>query len=527
MSKNVKRVIIAVVVLAVVVGGVWGGMNLLKDAQRENVKVFPVESIAMTNYWGDVSETSGMVTTDGIQKVYLSGTQTVSEVFVTEGQEVKAGDPLVAYDTTLSNLDVTRAEIALEKSKSQLETANRELRNLKNATSREYLESKYNSVMELLTQELANTPSANPTLPVIPMGTWTQEDPYYMPTPAGGLDLEAILEESGLEDIYIVLVDVEGGQYAAFHGLHLAWVAEEPEEGEEPAAPQEPQEKRLTLSLFDAEPLAEIPGEDTEEITQLRRELANIESLMANSYSRSEIARMQSEKQQEINDLDLQIKISENELKQKQRELDDGVVRSDIDGVVKAVRDQESVQWTGEALIEVSAGGGYYITGTLSELELDTISIGQEVTVNSWSTGETITGEIREISSDPAPNATGWTQGNQNVSWYPFTVFVGEDAALIDGDYVSISYQSGGNPNAWYLDKMFVRTDNGRSYVYVKGEDGTLEQRWIRTGRDLWGSSVEVLGGLTLEDRIAFPYGRDVVDGAETQDAELDELYNY
>ena len=34
-------------------------------------------------------------------------------------------------------------------------------------------------------------------------------------------------------------------------------------------------------------------------------------------------------------------------------------------------------------------------------------------------------------------------------------------------------------------------------------------------------------GGLTIDDYVAFPYGRDVVEGAHTQEATTDQLYNY
>lgn len=46
-------------------------------------------------------------------------------------------------------------------------------------------------------------------------------------------------------------------------------------------------------------------------------------------------------------------------------------------------------------------------------------------------------------------------------------------------------------------------------------------------GRDLWGSYTQIRGGLTIDDYVAFPYGRDVVEGAHTQEATTDQLYNY
>ena len=98
-------------------------------------------------------------------------------------------------------------------------------------------------------------------------------------------------------------------------------------------------------------------------------------------------------------------------------------------------------------------------------------------------------------------------------------------------DYVDIQYQKDTSAeesgSSLYLQSMFIREDNGKSYVMARGEDGRLEQRWVQTGRDLWGSYTQIRGGLTIDDYVAFPYGRDVVEGAHTQEATTDQLYNY
>ena len=76
-----------------------------------------------------------------------------------------------------------------------------------------------------------------------------------------------------------------------------------------------------------------------------------------------------------------------------------------------------------------------------------------------------------------------------------------------------------------YLENPFIRTEGGRSYVYVRGEDGLLEQRFVTTGKSLWGSYMEILEGLSEEDLVAFPYGKNVKPGAETVESDLSVLY--
>ena len=84
-----------------------------------------------------------------------------------------------------------------------------------------------------------------------------------------------------------------------------------------------------------------------------------------------------------------------------------------------------------------------------------------------------------------------------------------------------------GDGSSLYLGNMYVRTENGKSYVMARGENGKLEQRWVQTGKVVWDSYTQIRGGLTQEDYVAFPYGRDVVSGAKTEEATVDALYSW
>ena len=162
-------------------------------------------------------------------------------------------------------------------------------------------------------------------------------------------------------------------------------------------------------------------------------------------------------------------------------------------------------------------------------MELGSVKVGDTVSISSWMTGAACEGTIVSIDDYPTTSGNSWGDGNRNVSYYPFKAFVEEDAALQANDYVDIQYQKAGTQeqgNSLYLQSWFIRTDNGKSYVMARNEDGRLEQRWVQTGRDLWGSYTQIRGGLTTDDYVAFPYGRDVVEGARTVEAAADELYN-
>ena len=89
MNKTMKRALLIVGGVAVAGGVVWGILTLARNAHRGNVDVYAVSDFSMTDYWGDTSQTSGMVSTDQMQKIFLSDTQKVKQVYVKEGQTVR------------------------------------------------------------------------------------------------------------------------------------------------------------------------------------------------------------------------------------------------------------------------------------------------------------------------------------------------------------------------------------------------------------------------------------------------------
>ena len=82
--------------------------------------------------------------------------------------------------------------------------------------------------------------------------------------------------------------------------------------------------------------------------------------------------------------------------------------------------------------------------------------------------------------------------------------------------------------NGIYLENPFLRSEGGQHYVYLKGSDGKLEKRYVRVGKSLWGSYTQILSGVTAEDHLAFPYGKNVREGAPVkEESDLSILYGY
>lgn len=574
MSKKLKKGIIAAACVVGVCGAVWGGLTIARNAQRGDVNVYAVNECAMTDYWGDTSNTSGMVTTDKLQKIYISQSQTVKKVWVKEGDSVKKGTALVSYDSTLTQATVERAKIDYDRQTENLEVMKNELELLKKAKNKETLQAEYDKLQKELAEEIAkldkegrykpDEPIEEGNLEVTDATGNSENAPLYYQikstTPLNDKTLKDILTalrrhtpDSKITTVstYVVLVyregDKKGGEPVS-RGLVITETFTPDSTGETPTTPGEGGETPTTpgegggesgsgtvkLSFRFCDLTGYVDPERTyssDKYKELTRKIAQVQELLDASMTQLDLNKAILEKAQAVKEQEVNLKVAKLKLDKKLAELGDGNVYAEFDGTVKTVRDPDEAYNNSEAVVELSGGGGYYVTGTLSEMDLGSVQVGDSVSISSWMTGAACEGTIVSIDDYPTSNGNNWGDGNRNVSYYPFKVFVTEDANLQPNDYVDIQYQKVSAQqqagSSLYLQSMFIREDNGKSYVMARGDDGRLEQRWVQTGRDLWGSYTQIRGGLTVDDYVAFPYGRDVVEGAHTQEATTDQLYNY
>ena len=134
-KKTRKNLIIASVTAVLVVGfalGLWFFVQYQSD--QKTVEVQPVSYLS-TSYWGDTTYSSGTAASDSTQEIYPSTEQTISDIYVTEGQQVSVGDPLLQYDKTKLELDVEAKDIAVKQAEIELDDAEDELKKLRNTPS--------------------------------------------------------------------------------------------------------------------------------------------------------------------------------------------------------------------------------------------------------------------------------------------------------------------------------------------------------------------------------------------------------
>lgn len=614
-KQNEKKIIITVtaVVLVVAIGlGVWFGVS---RGRSEPVKVFAFNSVGMTEYWGDSQESYGPVSTDKIQTVFLSSTQTVTEMKVAQGDEVKKGDVLMTFDTTLSDLQLERKRLEVEKLKLDLETAQKKLKDIQNMKpmsivssddfdnsdedsddegdlkkdyelsydhaydgskpskalicwlrvttgdeevritptvddalleeARQQAEKFQNEnqpdptepstepTTESTTESTTEPATEPPTQPGTEPPTQPSTEPPTQPsteasTPSteetsegeGGEHSSASAAENPDEkptitvnSYYMVIKATEGnkrmGARVVWQGMYIRKVG-----------------SGFTFQFFDATGVPDHMATDPDDPDNTDPTDPDMPD-PGSGYTAAQLAQMRAEQEKTIKETKFKIKMAEADYKIMQTEMSDGNVYAEFDGKVVSVLTEEEAKTQNQPVLKVSGGGGFYIQGSVSELEKDKMQIGQEVTVNDWNTGMTYTGKIVSMGDFPT-NSDGWNgSGNPNVSYYPFTVFVDETADLQAGMYVNIQYSSAESENGIYLENPFIRTENGQSYVYVQGAGGKLEKRFVTTGKALWGSYTEIRSGLTVDDLIAFPYGKNLKEGAPTVESDVSDLYSY
>lgn len=545
-----KKLLIAVVSLVLVVAigaGIWFGTGAGK---AEPVNVYPFNYLGMTEYWGDSQESYGPVTTDKIQTVYVSDTQTVTEILVQAGDTVKKGDLLMTFDTTLSDLALERKRLDVEKLKLQLENAEDELVRIRNM--------KPMVIPDYSTDDSGddNKGTALKTAYLI------SDQQYYDGSSKEKSIICWIAGSTAIDDSLLEELRVAAEEYQNFNAEEAAEAAaaqadEDP--GEETQAPTKPPYvpfevnsfyvifkvtsgdmslgSRITwqglkvkrtgsgafqYQFFDAYGISDHTVADEDYADTDRPQID-----YGSGYTSAQLAQMRADQEKKIKQLEFDVKMAEADYKIMQTEVQDGNIYSQIDGEVVSVLTEEEAKQMMQPILKVSGGGGYYISCSVSELEKDNLLIGQEVTINDWQSGMVYTGEVTAIGDFPDSDGYWNGMGNPNTTYYPFTVFVDGSADLQAGYHVSVMYSAGTSQHGIYLEKPFLRTEQGRSYVYVRGADGMLEKRYVTTGKSLWGSYTEILDGLTVEDYLAFPYGKEVKEGAPTKESDLSELYNY
>ncbi len=547
-KRIVSIVLAAVIAVGICGGGIW--LYRKNSDSSKKVEVTPVSSLT-GGWWGNEMYTGGIVSNDLMQEIYLEEQQKVKEVFVTEGQEVNVGDKLFEYDKTLIELDMETQNLEMQQADRDIAVASEELKVLKNTTP---IVKKSPKLVEV--EETQKVPAS---LPIVGKdgvankaddsskeGTdgensgeneETPQPPKVEATLYSNIrsDAKAYKGTGAADDPYRFLcspeVTISGEFINKLIGYNTAGTSKE---GEPTVAVFEIHKGNVvegdmlylwTMYGSDYEPVAADSvwkfGVNSDEKPVAPE--PPVEPPVEEGYTKEELAKLIAEKEEKIRDLQLKKKKFQLNYDNTKAKLDKCTVVSSVKGKVSSLKTQEELT-VGTPFMIVSGGDAFYVTGSISELLLGQLKVGDALMANLWSPEgqKTYNAIISEISEYPASNGNNYGGGNMNVSYYPFTAVIEESEGLTNGQYLDMTMTVGGNTdgtsNALYLSKAYIREENGKNYVFIANEDNRLEKRYIETGKIIYGEQVEVKEGVTMEDRIAFPYGKNVKEGVKVKD---------
>ena len=458
-----KKLIITLIVLAVIVVGTIIGVKIYKD-HRKNSNPVKCTNVALLNtgYWEYGETMDGSISETGDQKVYIEMNRIISEVNVEPGQQVSVGDKLLTYDMTGQQLQIDSMKTQLEVYKTDLLIAERQLEKLRNMTP-----------LEDLTTEETTTETTEATSEV------TTEKTTEYGTPG---DAERIFKE---HPDWVMYPDGSFG----------------PPPGEDPGNTDDiidPDEPFDPVDPFDPDD----PDDPVEPI-----------------YDRETLNEMIKEKEDSIKKMKNDIEIYEIQIKKEEKKLEEGYVYAETNGIVRSVDISEENISSGQPVIVVSSNSGYKTEVYVNEWKLSQINIGDPVTIYSYETGSSYTGKVSSVENTPTEDYGYY--GGATASTYPMTIVIDEPCDdLMPGYWVQVTMGEGGggydpyggDNDKLYIPLPYVREENGKSYVMINN-DGRLKKKYVKTGKVVYSYAVEIKSGLSMNDYIAFPYGKDVIEG--------------
>lgn len=458
-----KKIAVGILATVIIFGLIIGAVYIAVWSNRGTVLVIPVTDVLYGDFDNDDFGVQGTISTGEIQNI-RKDEGTVSKIFVSEGDHVNKGDVLVQFETTTEDLSLKQAEIDLESRKLDLTRAQQRLDMLNAATP----------YVEPPEEETDVTPESNGT-------TDASETP-------GNAEVENAP----------VVVNVSGeALYSISNGEVLT-------------------ETELIKGKNDA--TAAIATANTE-IKSCQQNIEAAKKALAKRKVTAEFSGYITK----VND------DRDEDAEQNTEENGDEELSSEM--VTDA--NQENI------LVQLSSEDGLFVKSYINEWKKEQMDIGDTVYIMNWNNGETYEASITSISDQISESMTSmysqWYGGS--ASYYPFTAELsGEAESLSAGSSVDVYFK---NPAGRYSDstdvyeegrlnlvKAFVRTENGRKFIFARGENGLLEKRFIKTDGQTQDCYI-VTEGLSTEDYIAFPYGKDVRNGAKVREGSVSELYDY
>lgn len=266
------------------------------------------------------------------------------------------------------------------------------------------------------------------------------------------------------------------------------------------------------------------------DITTLENKIAENESTIASNEKKLAKAKANQKKTYElkISTAELEKKKNLFELEDKQASaekvrsaLENATVYSPCAGRVRSVKSDSissdpyasMMESDSDGYITIISGSEFCVKGTVSEQSVATLYQGMPVLIRSRLDENDVTpGEIYKIDTDQTvqnQNSYYYMGGSgESASKYAFYVSVPAENGFLIGQHVLLEAGAAGETPAegLFLPAYYLVEEDGGTFVYAEGRDGRIEKRAVTTGAvDEAAYTVEILSGLSPQDKIAFP----------------------
>ena len=231
--------------------------------------------------------------------------------------------------------------------------------------------------------------------------------------------------------------------------------------------------------------------------------------------------------QVDLKEAEINVKTKEAEVAASENLLANATVVSPVKGRVQSISENGTDNYGNPlAYITIQQAGSYRVKGTLGELQRGGITEGSRMKLCSRTDDTFWTGTVTLVDYESP------TQGNDsNVvyygnsvdemtasSKYPFYVELDSTEGLLLGQhlYLELLTEEGETTGPSISSAFICFEEDGTAYVWAE-KRGKLEKRTVTLGdmNDMLGT-VEIIGGLTEDDYIAFPDGELCQSGAPT-----------
>lgn len=577
MKPSIKKRIIITSICAFTLVGIKFYLNSTNKIDVNSV------STLNTGYWDNPSTSTGFVSNSDTQSVLYDASKTITQVFVQEGQQVNAGDPLLSYDLTTLQSAVDTSQLDVEKAQNAITLAEHELKKLLNTTPIPDV------VEEPEIQD--HTPAPLPGVPakdgngfypyVLSLSqaekNFTAYKIYYASTtseaPEKGPHEEASLwkeeretKESNNTCWYWIEYTYTDGSTNAYDPkdvveyysdkqqipnkeIFLAGTKQNPyvfklsenqgfvygklfldnanlnqylrfdvytNDGEIDSSWLVRCDKFTTKQSMNEGDMYSVISHTKEEQKYVEVEQKPSQDI-SSGYTEIELAKAIRDKKQELKTLDLDLRKAKLSLSENKALLNDGIVRAKRSGIVRNIKDLSNPIQDGSAFLEVATGQGTYIKGSISELMLNQIKVGDTISAYCWTSGETFDAKIQSIDTVPSSNSNYNGSGNPNVSYYGFEAYAKDASKIQAGEYLELTFNlSSDTTSSIWLSKAYVKQEGNKYYV-LKDVHGKLKKQYVTVGKIVWGDTMEIKDGLSDTDYIAFAYSKNAKEGVKTQ----------